>query len=349
MIESTTRHEDDHRKCQDTTEKETTTKKKKKKKSSCPVAANPTAAMSSAASSNVTFDNLATTNKTMMLLLLPPPITNEIEADDDEPSPAAIADNTNAIEADDDTPPPAAAATNENEADNDTPPPTIGSPSAAISNAKAHVDTVAKKKKKKIGGPSQKTIDKFVDLPSTDKYCVEVDTEGMWASCKCGSKVKTRSGRPFDISMQLLELGRLEGDKGSTSFDSKVKSFQQRWFRARSTGIENDEKKQTPVEEDAGSIYIERDSLISLTCQRGNASSVEHYRVLAFFTKHYKKWYPSYDPQRFLWGKNSKDVRCLVRMLKMNGSSWKEVELERDGNFGPSCVFRVCSIWNIEC
>ena len=25
--------------------------------------------------------------------------------------------------------------------------------------------------------------------------------------------------------MQLLELGRLEGDKGSTSFDTKVKSF----------------------------------------------------------------------------------------------------------------------------
>ena len=97
------------------------------------------------------------------------------------------------------------------------------------------------------------------------------------------------------------------------------------------------------IRKDAGSIYIERDSLISLTCQRGEASSVEHYRVLALFTKHYKKWYPSYDPQRFLWDKDSKDVRCLVRMLKRNGSSWKEVELERDGNFGPSCVFRVCS------
>ena len=160
----------------------------------------------------------------------------------------------------------------------------------------------------------------------------------------CGStSISEMSGSAMNI-MQLLELGRSEGDKGSTGFDSKVKSFQQRWFRARGTTIQNNEKEQTPTEEDAASIYIERDSLISLTCQRGKASSVEYYRVLAFFTKHYKKWYPSYDPQRFLWNKESKDVRCLVRMLKKNGSSWKEEQLEKDGHFGPSCVFRVCSM-----
>ena len=34
-------------------------------------------------------------------------------------------------------------------------------------------------------------------------------------------------------TMQLLELGRLEGDKGSSGFDTKTKSFQQRWFRMK--------------------------------------------------------------------------------------------------------------------
>ena len=152
--------------------------------------------------------------------------------------------------------------------------------------------------------------------------------------------------------MQLLELGRSEGDKGSTSFDTKTKSFQQRWFRKRGNGNGNDrDEKKASTEDDSASIYIERDSLISLNCQRGGASSVEHYRVLALFTKHYKKWYPSYDPQKFLWNKESKDVRFLVSMVKKDGSAWKEAELEKDSEFGPSCVFRVCSmneVLNVE-
>ena len=179
--------------------------------------------------------------------------------------------------------------------------------------------------------------DSGADIKSGDKVYA-----GLKKMCQSTS-ISEMSESAMNI-MQLLELGRLEGDKGSTSFDTKVKSFQQHWFRAKGAEFKNDEKKQTLVQEDAGSIYIERDSLISLTCERGKVSSVEYYRVLALFTKHYKKWYPSCDPQRFLWGKDSKDVRCLIRMLKMKGSSWKEVELERDGDFGPSCVFRVCSI-----
>ena len=199
MIGSPTHQEDDRRQCQ-AAEKEKT---KKKKKKGCLVAKS-NAAMSSAASSTVTFDNLATAkavppndneadkqdNHT------PPPAaandTSEIEADDDKPA-AAVANNTNEIEIDDDTvSSPAAAATNENEeADDDTPHPSVGAPSAAVSKAK--VPHVANTK--------QKTIDKFIKLPSTDKYCVEVDTdEGMWAKCKCGTKVLTRDGRPFDTA-----------------------------------------------------------------------------------------------------------------------------------------------------
>ena len=186
MKESTTRQKDDQ--CQDTTDKE------KKKKKSCLVAANPpTAAMSSVAPFNITVDNLAAASTAAT------PNDNEADKQDNTNTPAAApaaataADNTNEIEVDDDIPPPVAAAANE--ADDDTPPAADGAPSVTVS--KAHVGTVATKKI----GASQKTIAKFVELPSSNKYCVKVDTDkGMWAQCKCGTKVKTRDGRPFDTS-----------------------------------------------------------------------------------------------------------------------------------------------------
>ena len=148
-------------------------------------------------------------------------------------------------------------------------------------------------------------------------------------------------------TMQLLELGRLEGDKGSSGFDTKTKSFQQRWFRMKAEKslekTDSTDHEARAVGED-GEVFIERDSLITLTCKRGKTSSVESYRVLALFTKHYKKWYPSYDPQRFMWKKNSTNVRCLVRMMAKHGLSWKDVELETNGDFGPSCIFCVCTM-----
>ncbi len=140
-------------------------------------------------------------------------------------------------------------------------------------------------------------------------------------------------------TMQLLELGRLEGDTGSSSFDTKTKSFQQCWFCVKDEkSLEHKDikghEKRTAGED--GEVFIEQDSLISLTCKQGKSSSIEYYRVLAHFTKHYKKWYPSYDPQRFMWKKNANNVCCLFRKMAKHGSSWKDVELETNGNFGPS-------------
>jgi len=68
--------------------------------------------------------------------------------------------------------------------------------------------------------------------------------------------------------MQLLELGRLEGDKGSSNFDTKTKSFQQRWFHVKGEKpLEQTDSKgheKWTAGED-GEVFIERDSLISLT------------------------------------------------------------------------------------
>ena len=64
-----------------------------------------------------------------------------------------------------------------------------------------------------------------------------------------------------------------------------------------------------------GNIFIERDSLISLHCKRGDTTAIENYRVLCRFTKHYNKWYICIDDAKFVWKRDSKSVPFLVRMI----------------------------------
>lgn len=144
--------------------------------------------------------------------------------------------------------------------------------------------------------------------------------------------------------MSYLDLGRLE--KGSLLFDTKQKSFQQRWMGAKAKRGQ-DKQKQGYVADSLGcteEIVIQRDSLVSLHCRKGNTTIIEHYRVLCPFTKYYNKWYVCIDETKFVWKKNSKNVRFLVRMMRKIGSSYEEVKLEKNGEFGPRCVFRICSM-----
>jgi len=58
--------------------------------------------------------------------------------------------------------------------------------------------------------------------------------------------------------------------------------------------------KEKTTKEDPGSseddgVFIERDSLISLHCTRGDSVTVEYYRVLCPFTKYYNKRYVCVD------------------------------------------------------
>ena len=50
------------------------------------------------------------------------------------------------------------------------------------------------------------------------------------------------------------------------------------------------------------------------------------------------------DTKRFAWNKELKNIRFLVRMMKKSGSSYEEVKLEKDGGYGPRCIFRICSM-----
>ena len=147
--------------------------------------------------------------------------------------------------------------------------------------------------------------------------------------------------------MELLDLGRLE--KGSLLFDTKQKSFQQRWMGSK---VRRNPMKPVGDVDQGGKevedeIFIERDILIQLYCNRWGAVTVENYRVLCPFAKYYNKWYIPVNKTKFVWNKKSNNVRFLVRMMKKSGSSYKEVKLEKNGLYGPRCIFRIDSMSDI--
>ena len=84
--------------------------------------------------------------------------------------------------------------------------------------------------------------------------------------------------------------------------------------------------------------YIERDGLIKMRCQRGKSVSIEFYRVLAIFSKHYNKWFIDWDSDKFLFVQGSKKYKVLARMMQKDGEEMKEVELEKDGH-SPCSVY----------
>ena len=86
-------------------------------------------------------------------------------------------------------------------------------------------------------------------------------------------------------------------------------------------------------------VFVQRESLVVLRCKRGKSVSKENYRVLGSFSKHYKKWYPIVHKHKFQWSRHNqdKDVRFLVSMMVMSGTSWKDYELEKGGQFAKLC------------
>ncbi len=74
---------------------------------------------------------------------------------------------------------------------------------------------------------------------------------------------------------------------------------------------------------------------------------MEHYHVLCLFSKHSNKWFIHWDNDHVpLHGKPNK-YKVLVRMLgKMDGKC-KELDLEKDGEWDPKCVFAIKTIRDI--
>ena len=138
--------------------------------------------------------------------------------------------------------------------------------------------------------------------------------------------------------VQLLQLGKLES--GAITLASKHNSRNGCWFSQKSKTKDNSEGGDGDGD-DEGAILIQRDSLIQLSCKRGKSVSVENYRVLAFFTKFYNKWFIAKE-EKFVWETDPdkrNNVRVLARLMKKSGSSYREVELVAGGDWGPKQVY----------
>ena len=156
--------------------------------------------------------------------------------------------------------------------------------------------------------------------------------------------------------MGCLNLGKREAD--SLTMETKSKSRNERWFTSKEKSSSGQDGGTVPEDTSAdNNTYIRRDSLIKLNCKRGKVETVEYYRVLAIFKKFYNKWYPSPE-DKLIWTQDQTklrtDVRVLARMMKRQGSgnSYQEVNLTKEGDFGPKhvfCVVGLKEVLSVEC
>jgi hypothetical protein len=125
----------------------------------------------------------------------------------------------------------------------------------------------------------------------------------------------------------------------------KYKSLSARWFgcKAKKT-VNNDDSS---LEDSSSSDYISRDSLVTVHVTRGSNTTLEHYRVLALYSKHYNKWYLHWDDDKVKFERGSKKFKILGRMVIKDGSSWKEIELVKDGKWRPKSVFSIKSMSDV--
>ena len=77
--------------------------------------------------------------------------------------------------------------------------------------------------------------------------------------------------------------------------------------------------------------------------------SIEHYRVLAIFSKHYNKWMVHHGSDRVEYNSGSKNFKILCRLLGKDGiNSYKEINLLlRDGEWNTKSVFAIKYMYEI--
>lgn len=139
--------------------------------------------------------------------------------------------------------------------------------------------------------------------------------------------------------MALLTI--TDSDKsGAITMDAKFMSRSQRWFNQKADkGGVSATKEPEKDEED---LFLRRNSLIDLRCKVQGREQILHYRALAFFTKYYNKWFPSIEDE-FRWVNDSSkkpNAMVLARLVEKSGSAYREVQLHKDGEWGPHHVFR---------
>jgi hypothetical protein len=143
--------------------------------------------------------------------------------------------------------------------------------------------------------------------------------------------------------MELLQLGKME--KGSITSDGRYRSLNARWFGCKAKRSSDPNSSEGVAAEKT---MIKRDTLVKFRATRGKNESIEYYRVLAIFSKHYNKWFIHWDSDRVEYIHNSKKYKILARMVKMDGmSSCSEVNLEADGQWNTKSIFTLRSMSDI--
>lgn len=151
---------------------------------------------------------------------------------------------------------------------------------------------------------------------------------------------------PVETSKLMALLTVTDSDKcGSIKMDAKFMSRSQRWFNQKS------DKKDATVDPEKGTadLFLRRNSLIELRCKVHGQEQILEYRALAFFTKYYNKWFPSIEDE-FSWVNDSSkkpNAIVLARLVTKSGSSYEEVELKKNGDWGPHHVFRTVQFKDI--
>ena len=79
----------------------------------------------------------------------------------------------------------------------------------------------------------------------------------------------------------------------------------------------------------------------SLSVKRGEAVTLEHYRVLGLFSKNANKWFVCWDADEVALGTNGKSMKVMVRMMQKGDgdSTFGEVDLVSGGEWGPKFVY----------
>ena len=92
-------------------------------------------------------------------------------------------------------------------------------------------------------------------------------------------------------------------------------------------------------------VWIERDTLVTLKYKQGGRNgqeTVQYYRVLGIFSKHYNKWFVELDHKKIKFAPGSKKYKLLVRMMEKQSAAgdYEEVQVAKDGKWSPKAVFR---------
>ncbi len=98
--------------------------------------------------------------------------------------------------------------------------------------------------------------------------------------------------------------------------DLKYKSLSAHWFGSKTNKGGKDDNADAV---DDNTTYIQHDSLITLSVTRGKTTTLEHYRVLAIFSKHYNKWLVHWDQDSVVYQDGSKKFNVLGMMVVKDG------------------------------